>query len=75
MEKDVFLVVTKQRDRLILKKSNRDFPIEILPVSDTIFYATIANLKVRFIRNDTGVIDRLTLTQGGRTEYAEKVEE
>ncbi len=75
MEKDVFLTVTRVENKLILEKSNRNFPLEILPVSDTIFYATLANLKVRFVRNDTGIADRLVITQGGRTEYAERMKE
>ena len=74
MANDVFLTVKKEGDKLILEKSNRDFPLEILPVSDTVFYATLANLKVRFRRNETGVADRLVITQAGRTEYAEKIE-
>jgi CubicO group peptidase (beta-lactamase class C family) len=75
MDEDVFLTVTKKGKALILEKSNRNVPVEILPVSDTIFYATIANLKVRFVRNDKGVADRLVITQGGRTEYAERIKE
>jgi CubicO group peptidase (beta-lactamase class C family) len=75
MEKEVFLSVTRVGDKLILEKSNRNFPVEILPVSDTIFYATLANLKVRFVRNDSGVVDSLTITQSGRTEYGERVQD
>jgi len=67
------LTVTRKGDKLILEKSNRDFPVEILPVSDTVFYATLANLKVRFIRDEAGVVDRVIVIQGGRTEYAERV--
>jgi len=73
VEKDVFITVSNKEDKLILEKSNRDFPLEILPVSDTVFYAILANLKVRFIRNEAGVVDRLIVTQAGRTEYAERV--
>jgi CubicO group peptidase (beta-lactamase class C family) len=73
MDKDVFLTVTREGEKLILEKSNRNFPLEILPVSDTIFYATMANLKVRFIRNDSGIADKLVITQAGRTEYAERM--
>lgn len=73
MDKDVFLTVTREGEKLILEKSNRNFPLEILPASDTIFYALIANLKVRFIRNDSGIADKLVVTQAGRTEYAERM--
>jgi CubicO group peptidase (beta-lactamase class C family) len=75
MDKDVFLTVTREGEKLILEKSNRNFPLEILPVSDTIFYAVMANLKVRFIRNESGVADKLVVTQAGRTEYAERMNE
>ncbi len=75
MEEDVFVTVTMDGEKLILEKSNRDFPLEVLPVSDTIFYSPMANLKVRFVRSDPGKAERLVMTQGGRTEYAEKVKD
>ncbi len=75
MENDVFVTVTHKGEGLVLEKSNRNFPLEILPVSDTIFYATLANLKVRFLRNDSGGADTLVVTQAGRTEYAERMNE
>jgi len=75
MDEDVFVAITKQGEKLILEKSNRDFPIEIIPVSDTIFYSPLANLKVRFVRSDSGKAERLVTIQGGRTDYAERVRE
>jgi CubicO group peptidase (beta-lactamase class C family) len=75
MEDDVFVTVTKKGEGLILEKSNRNFPLEILPVSDTIFYATLTNLKVRFLQNDSGSADQLVITQAGRTEYAKRMNE
>ncbi|UCE41660.1 MAG: serine hydrolase [Candidatus Aminicenantes bacterium] len=75
MDESVFVTVSNKGGTLILEKSNRNFPLEVLPVSDTIFYATLANLKVRFMRNQMGVVDRLVITQAGRTEYAERIKE
>jgi CubicO group peptidase (beta-lactamase class C family) len=75
MNNDVLIAVTKKGDRLFLDKSTMNYPVEILPVSDTIFYATIANLKVRFVRDDSGEVSKLITTQAGRTEYAERMGE
>jgi CubicO group peptidase (beta-lactamase class C family) len=75
MEEDMFVTVTREGDRLILEKSNRNFPLEIIPVSDTIFYSPVAIVKVRFVRDDTGRAERLVLMQTGRTEFAERVKE
>jgi hypothetical protein len=75
MEDDVVVSVTKKNENLILEKSNRNFPLEIVPVSDTIFYSPAAIVKVRFVRNETGRAERLVLMQTGRTEFAERVRE
>lgn len=70
-------VFTVRRDdgRLVLQRSGRKFPVEILPVSDKVFYATTANLKVRFGWDDSGSAHNMVLIQAGRTEYAEKMKE
>jgi CubicO group peptidase (beta-lactamase class C family) len=72
IEKDLYIAVTKKGDNLILQKSDRNIPLEILPVSNTVFYALSATVKVRFVHDERGTVHGLILTQAGRTEYAEK---
>ena len=69
---DVFIAVSKEGDHLVIEKT-KSVPLEIFPVSDKVFYATLATLRVRFAHNEQGVIDRMIITQSGRIEHAEKM--
>jgi CubicO group peptidase (beta-lactamase class C family) len=73
--KNLYITVTQQEDKMILQKSDRNIPLEILPVSDAVFYAASATVEVRFIIDSKGRASGLVLTQPGRTEYAEKIDE
>ncbi len=72
---DLYIVVTQKGENLILQKSDRNIPLEILPVSDTVFYALSATVKVRFVPDEKGKAYRLIITQPGRTECAERIAE
>jgi CubicO group peptidase (beta-lactamase class C family) len=68
----VFVTVTKDGDHLKIEKTERP-PLEVLPVSDTVFYATAATLRIRFVLDEQGVADRLMMTQAGRIECADRM--
>jgi CubicO group peptidase (beta-lactamase class C family) len=69
---DVFIEVSKEADHLRIEKTNRP-PLEILPVSDRVFYATATTLRVRFVCDEQGIADSLIITQAGQIEYAERM--
>jgi CubicO group peptidase (beta-lactamase class C family) len=69
---EVFFEVSKEADHLVVEKTNRP-ALEILPVSDAVFYATAATLRVRFVVDELGIADSLIVTQAGRIEYAKRV--
>jgi CubicO group peptidase (beta-lactamase class C family) len=75
VEKDIFITVTQEANRLILQKSTRNVPLNMLAVSDAVFYATEATVKMRFVQDEKGDVRYLILTQPGRTEYAKKIAE
>jgi CubicO group peptidase (beta-lactamase class C family) len=74
IEGDIIATITREGEKLILEKSNRDFPLEIIPVSDMVFYSPMANLKVRFAKDDSGKAVGFVLNQAGRTEYAARMD-
>lgn len=74
IEGDIIATISREGEKLILEKSNRNFPLEIIPVSDTIFYSPMANLKVRFAQDDSGKAVSFVLNQAGRTEYAARMD-
>ena len=71
---DMSVSVSRVSDHLVIEKTGRP-PLEILPVSDTVFYATAATLRVRFVLDERGSTDGLVITQAGRIEFAERMKQ
>ena len=46
---------------------------ELLAENENKFYVEPADADVSFIKNDTGKVTALKLTQGGRTQEAKKI--
>ncbi len=67
-----FLVtIATSTNHLLLRVAGQD-PVPIQPQSNTTFYASVIDAEVTFNRNGNGLVDSLTLRQGGRQSQAPK---
>lgn len=67
------LTITRVGDQLLGQATGQE-PVEMQPISQTAFFVPAADAQVTFHRNDAGVVDRLTLRQGGQDMPAPKIE-
>ena len=68
-----FIEITREENRLFAQATGQD-RFELFPSSDSEFYLKVVEARIEFHKNDEGVIESLTLYQGGQEMPGAKVE-
>ena len=71
---NVVLTVAKDGDKLTLINPGQTRGTIIVPESETVFFIRIADVKITFVKDETGKVTGLTVLQLGRTTKAKKIE-
>ena len=71
---NVVLTVARDGDQLTLISPGQTRGAALLAESETAFFIRIADLKVNFVKDESGKVTGLTLQQLGRTTKARKIE-
>ncbi len=71
---NVVLTVAKDGERLTLISPGQTRGAVIVPESETAFFIRVADLKINFVKDESGKVTGLTLQQLGRTTKARKIE-
>ena len=58
----------------LLCQAGSDFPVELFPESETVFFNNMENAEVSFVRNEKGEVTGLTATENGKTQMGKKLE-
>jgi len=67
--------LTIKRDAgALLCQAGSDFPVELFPESETVFFNSMENAEVRFIRNEKGEVTGVTATENGKTHFGKKLD-
>ena len=58
----------------LLCQAGSDFPVELFPESETVFFNSMENAEVRFTRNEKGQVTGVTTTEYGKTHFGKKLD-
>ena len=70
---NVVLTVAKDGDKLTLISPGQTRGPAIIPESETAFFIRVADVRINFVKDETGKVTGLTLQQMGRTTKAKKI--
>jgi CubicO group peptidase (beta-lactamase class C family) len=71
---NIVLTVAKEGDGLTLINPGQTRGAALVPESETAFFIRVADVKVNFVKDESGKVTGLTLLQMGRTTRAKKIE-
>ncbi len=67
------ITVTRDGNRLLTQATNQP-QFEVFPESETKFFLRVVDAQITFVKDEKGVVTHLILHQGGRDQFAKKVE-
>ena len=68
------LTVTKEGNQLKTQATGQPM-FDIFPKTENEFYLKVVNAQLRFNKNEAGLVNSVTLFQGGRETTGKRVEE
>ncbi len=67
------VAITREENRLMAQATGQG-KFEIFPESETVFFAKVPQLSVRFVKDADGKVSHFVLSQGGKDQQARKIE-
>jgi hypothetical protein len=71
---EVFVIVSRENSRLFIQRTGLTFKEEIIAVSQTEFYALGNSIKIKFVKNEKGEVEKAIFHQLSRATEATKIE-